>query len=39
VIRGEAAPLVTIRDGLANLKVTEAIAEAARTGAIVRIDH
>jgi predicted dehydrogenase len=38
VIRGEAAPLVTVRDGLANLRVTEAIAEAARTGAIVRTD-
>lgn len=34
VVRGEAAPLVTVRDGLANLKVTEAIAQAARTGAI-----
>jgi len=32
VIRGEAAPLVSVRDGLANLRVTEAIAEAARTG-------
>jgi predicted dehydrogenase len=38
VIRGEAAPLVSVRDGLANLEVTEAIAEAARTGAIVRTD-
>jgi predicted dehydrogenase len=35
VIRGEAEPLVTGRDGLANLRVTEAIAEAARTGRIV----
>jgi predicted dehydrogenase len=35
VIRGEAEPLVTCRDGLANLRVTEAIAEAARTGRIV----
>ncbi|MBX3606891.1 MAG: Gfo/Idh/MocA family oxidoreductase [Piscinibacter sp.] len=32
VVRGEAAPLVSARDGLANLRVTEAIAEAARTG-------
>jgi predicted dehydrogenase len=32
VIRGEAAPRVTVRDGLANLRVTEAIGEAARTG-------
>lgn len=35
VIRGEAAPLVTCRDGLANLRVTDAIAEAARTGRAV----
>jgi predicted dehydrogenase len=35
VIRGEAQPLVTARDGLQNLKITEAIAEAARTGRIV----
>ncbi|MCC6196683.1 MAG: Gfo/Idh/MocA family oxidoreductase [Burkholderiales bacterium] len=32
VIRGEAQPLVTCRDGLANLRVTDAIVEAARTG-------
>ena len=31
VIRGEAKPLVTARDGLQNLRVTEAIALAART--------
>ena len=35
VIRGEAEPLVTCRDGLANLRVTEAILEAARTGQAV----
>jgi predicted dehydrogenase len=35
VIRGEALPLVTARDGLANLRITEAIAAAARTGAAV----
>ena len=35
VIRGEARPLVTVRDGLANLRVTEAIADAARTGLVV----
>jgi predicted dehydrogenase len=29
VVRGEAAPLVTARDGLTNLRVTEAIASAA----------
>ncbi len=32
VIRGEAEPLVSARDGLANLRVTEAIAAAARAG-------
>ena len=31
-IRGEAEPLVTARHGLQNLRVTEAIAEAAKTG-------
>ena len=35
VIRGEVEPLVSARDGLQNLRVTEAIAEAARTGRIV----
>ncbi|MEO8756026.1 MAG: Gfo/Idh/MocA family oxidoreductase [Casimicrobiaceae bacterium] len=35
VIRGEEKPLVTIRDGLQNLRVTEAIALAARSGQIV----
>lgn len=35
VIRGEARPLVTCRDGLANLRVTDAIVEAARTGRVV----
>jgi len=35
VIRGEVPPLVTVRDGLMNLRVTEAIDEAARTGRIV----
>ena len=38
VIRGEAQPRVTVRDGLANLRVTEAIGEAARTGKAVDID-
>ena len=32
VIRGEAKPLVTARDGLQNLRIVEAIAEAAKTG-------
>jgi predicted dehydrogenase len=35
VIRGTAKPLVSVRDGLQNLKITEAIAEAAVTGQIV----
>ena len=35
VIRGEVEPLVTARDGLQNLRVTEAIAEATRTGQVV----
>jgi predicted dehydrogenase len=39
VIRGEATPLVTARDGLANLEVTEAIAHAARTGQTVALSH
>ena len=37
VIRGESEPLVSLADGLANLVVTEAIAEAARTGTAVPI--
>ena len=39
VIRGEAEPRVTARDGLANLRVTEAIAEAARTGESITLDN
>jgi predicted dehydrogenase len=35
VIRGEAKPLVTVRDALQNLRVTEAIVAAARCGSIV----
>jgi predicted dehydrogenase len=35
VICGEAMPLVTARDGVANLRVVEAIVEAATTGRIV----
>ena len=38
VIRGEANPRVTARDGLANLRVTEAIAQAARTGTTITLD-
>jgi predicted dehydrogenase len=37
VIEGKAAPLVSTRDGVQNLRVTEAIAEAARTGLVVQI--
>jgi predicted dehydrogenase len=35
VVRGEAEPIVSARDGLENLRVTEAIAEAAKTGCTV----
>ena len=38
VIRGEATPRVTAGDGLANLRVTEAIAEAARTGTTITLE-
>lgn len=38
VIRGHEEPLVTVRDGLRNLIIVEAIAEAARTGQIVHTD-
>jgi predicted dehydrogenase len=37
VIRGEAAPLVSARDGLENLRVTEAISQAAKTGKVVEL--
>ena len=37
VVRGEAQPLVTARDGLANLRVTEAIVQAAQTGRTVEL--
>ncbi len=37
VIRGEANPLVSARDGLLNLRITEAIAEAAKTGQVVHL--
>jgi predicted dehydrogenase len=37
VVRGEARPLVSVRDGLANLRVTEAIAEAVRSGGTITI--
>jgi predicted dehydrogenase len=37
VIRGEAKPLVSGRDGLQNLRVTDAIIEAAKTGKVVEV--
>ncbi len=37
VVRGEAAPLVSARDGLNNLRVTEAIVAAAKAGATVEL--
>jgi predicted dehydrogenase len=38
VVRGEVLPLVSAHDGLLNLRVTEAIVEAARTGSTVNLD-
>jgi predicted dehydrogenase len=38
VIRGQARPIMPGREGLATLKVAEAIKEAARTGATIAID-
>ncbi len=38
VIRGDAKPLVSGRDGLQNLRVTDAIVEAARSGQVVEVD-
>jgi len=38
VIRGEAKPLVSGRDGLQNLRVTDAIVEAAKSGRVVNVD-
>ena len=35
VVRGEAKPIVTARDGLQNLRITEAVVMAAKTGAVV----
>jgi predicted dehydrogenase len=39
VVRGEAQPLVSARDGLQNLRITEAIAEAARSGQVVHLSN
>ena len=38
VVRSEAEPLVGVRDGMVNLCVTEAIAEAARSGRLVEVE-
>jgi predicted dehydrogenase len=35
VVRGEAEPIVSARDGLQNLRIAEAIGEAARTGTTI----
>ncbi len=37
VVRGEAQPLVSARDGLLNLRITEAIAQAANTGQVIEL--
>ncbi|QHE86939.1 Gfo/Idh/MocA family protein [Hydrogenophaga sp. BPS33] len=37
VVRGEAPPLVSARDGLQNLKVTDAISQAVRSGGVVEV--
>jgi predicted dehydrogenase len=37
VVRGEAEPLVSAQDGLLNLRITEAIVEAARSGQTVNL--
>lgn len=37
VVRGEAEPLVTGRDGLQSLRVVQAVLEAARTGGVVDV--
>lgn len=39
VIRGETEPLVSVRDGLRNLQIVDAISEAARTGQIVSTEQ
>jgi predicted dehydrogenase len=37
VVRGEAAPLVSAHDGMANLRVTEAIVAAAESGQVIAL--
>ena len=39
LICDEVAPLVSARDGLANLRVTEAIADAAKSGQVVHLSN
>jgi predicted dehydrogenase len=39
VIRGKEKPWVSVRDGLQNLRVVEAIHESARTGRTVRTEE
>ena len=39
VVRGEVAPLVNARDGLANLRVTQAIVAAAKSGTTIEVDN
>lgn len=39
VIRGEVEPLVTVRDGVQNVRVVEAIIEAARTGRLISVEN
>ena len=39
VIRGTETPLVSVRDGLRNLIITEAISQAAKSGSIIEIDR
>lgn len=38
VVRGQARPLVSVHDGLQNLRVTEAMAQAAKTGSVVTLN-
>jgi predicted dehydrogenase len=38
-VRGEAEPLVSARDGLSNLRVTEAIVAAAEAGTTIDLKH
>ena len=38
VVRGEATPLVTLRDGLQNVKIVEAILQSAESGRPVEIN-